>query len=318
MTTKKAVYFYRNYRGFTGGHLKVWDYYNHVKHSTGFFPFIFFGKGSSFETDNPWKVDHDSRMPEWNPEHADVLFLGGEDWLSLPEATRKSWPRPVINLVQGVRHADPGTSLFSFLGNHAIRICVSKEVEQEIRHTNKVNGPVFTIPNGVDPSLFGGRRMLNHERKIDLLIAGAKNPDLAKELYHQVNHEPLVIKVLDNQIPRENFLSLLGESRITLFLPCRREGFYLPALEGMAAGTLVICPDCVGNGDYCFDFVNCIKPDYSIEAILSAIGNARKLSAAATEMILSEAHKTFLAHTLEVERTAFLEILARVHQLWKE
>jgi hypothetical protein len=98
MTTKKAVYFYRNYRGFTGGHLKVWDYYNHVKHSTGFFPFIFFGKGSSFETDNPWKVDHDSRMPEWNPEHADVLFLGGEDWLSLPEATRKSWPRPVINL----------------------------------------------------------------------------------------------------------------------------------------------------------------------------------------------------------------------------
>jgi glycosyltransferase involved in cell wall biosynthesis len=318
MIEKKAVYFYRNYQGLTGGHLKVWDYYHHVKHSPGFSPYIFFGKGSIFEAGNPWIEDHDGRMPEWKPEKAAVLFLGGDDWLSLPESKRKSWPGPVINLIQGVRHADPGTSLYSFLPNHAIRICVSKEVEQEIRNTNQVNGPVFTIPNGIDPSLFQKKKRLYQEREIDLLIAGAKNPDLAMELYRKVNHESLVIKVLDDQIPRQDFLSLLGESRITLFLPGKREGFYLPALEGMAAGTLVICPDCVGNRSYCIDFVNCFRPDYSTEAILSAIGYARKLSAAATEMMLSYALKTFLAHTLEGERNAFLEILSKVHKLWKQ
>jgi glycosyltransferase involved in cell wall biosynthesis len=318
MPTKKAVCFYRNYQGFTGGHLKVWDYYHHVKHSHDFSPCIFFGKESIFEAENPWKEDHDGRMPEWEPEKAEVLFLGGDDWLSLPESQRRSWPGPVINLVQGVSHADPGTLLYSFLANRAIRICVSKEVEQEILKTDQVNGPLFTIPNGIDPSLFPEKKMRYQEREIDLLIAGTKNPDLAMELFRQVNHKSLVIRVVDDQIPRQEFLSLLGESRITLFLPGRREGFYLPALEGMAAGTLVICPDCVGNRSYCIDFMNCIRPDYSGEALLSAVGYAGKMSPAATEMMLSYARETLLAHTLEGERTAFLEILTSVHQLWEE
>ena len=34
---------------------------------------------------------------------------------------------------------------------------------------------------------------------------------------------------------------------MTLFLPNQREGVYIPGLEGMALGTLVVCPDCVGN-----------------------------------------------------------------------
>jgi glycosyltransferase involved in cell wall biosynthesis len=318
MTKKKAVHFYRNYQGFTGGHLKVWDYYHHVKQSPGFSPSVFFREGSIFEAENPWSEDHDGRMPEWEPEKAEVLFLGGEDWLSLPEPQRKSWPKPVINLIQGVRHADPGTLLYSFLANRAVRICVSKEVEKEILKTNQVNGPLFTIPNGIDPSLFPEKKRRYQERKIDLLIAGTKNPDLAMELFRQVNHESLVIRVLDDQIPRKEFLSLLGESRITLFLPGRREGFYLPALEGMAAGTLVICPDCVGNRSCCIDSVNCIRPDYSAQAILSAMAYAKKLAPTAIETILSDARKTFLTHTLDIERTAFLEILAEVHQLWKK
>jgi hypothetical protein len=29
--SRQSILFYRDYGGFTGGHLKVWDYFNHVR-----------------------------------------------------------------------------------------------------------------------------------------------------------------------------------------------------------------------------------------------------------------------------------------------
>jgi len=48
------VLFYRYYRGFTGGHLKVWDYYDHVKASSNFIPQIYFSAESVWDSLNPW------------------------------------------------------------------------------------------------------------------------------------------------------------------------------------------------------------------------------------------------------------------------
>ena len=50
----------------------------------------------------------------------------------------------------------------------------------------------------------------------------------------------------------------MARARVTLYLPNRLEGFYIPALEGMALGTLVVCPDSVGNRSYCRDGENCL------------------------------------------------------------
>jgi len=53
-----------------------------------------------------------------------------------------------------------------------------------------------------------------------------------------------------------------------VFLPNQKEGegFYLPALEGMAVGTLVIFPDCIGNRSFCLSGYNCFRPDYTTES----------------------------------------------------
>jgi glycosyltransferase involved in cell wall biosynthesis len=52
-------------------------------------------------------------------------------------------------------------------------------------------------------------------------------------------------------------LNWINQAKITVFLPYRDiEGFYMPALEGMALGTLVVCPDCIGNRSFCLPGYN--------------------------------------------------------------
>src|SRR5438552_2195391 len=81
-----------------------------------------------------------------------ILFLAGTDWRGVPELDRSHFPKPIINLVQHPRHAEPNSELRNFLRNRAVRICVSQEVADAITATGEVNGPVFTIPNAIELS----------------------------------------------------------------------------------------------------------------------------------------------------------------------
>ena len=49
------------------------------------------------------------------------------------------------------------------------------------------------------------------------------------------------------------------------------EGFCLPLLEAMAAGTPVVCTDAHGNRDFCRDGENCLMPDADPESVSGAI-----------------------------------------------
>jgi glycosyltransferase involved in cell wall biosynthesis len=51
----------------------------------------------------------------------------------------------------------------------------------------------------------------------------------------------------------------------------RHEGFCLPALEAMAAGTPVIVTDAHGNRDYCADSRNCLVPAATPDAVAAAL-----------------------------------------------
>jgi len=154
MRSKKIVLFFRDYRYFQGGHLKVWDYFNHVLSSETFQPYIVFSKDTIWEPANPWfelKENKSTMILSIKDEISpDVLFIAGNDWLFLDEHERKYSPIPIINLIQHIRHSDPEIELFSFLKYKAIRICVSKEVEKAILNTGKVNGPVYTIENCIN------------------------------------------------------------------------------------------------------------------------------------------------------------------------
>ncbi len=396
------VLFYRDFHGFTGGHLKVWNYFNHTLQSENYQPYISFTPNSLWDSTNPWSLFPEQVIGENFPRTAgeilnssqqiigensyvaggeilnssqriigenpprtageilnssrqvidenffgiggrilnssrqaikdfcnpsgDILFLAGLDWLRLPEEMRRNSPVPIINLIQGFRHADPGHPCYQFLQYPAIRICVSQEIKAAIAATDQHQGEIFVIPNGIDlekitsPVTDDRSKSLNLRQIKQVTIVGLKQPQLAHELKSQLQatFPEIQIRMINAFLPRHEFIQCLRESPITIFLPSATEGFYLPALEGMAAGTLVICPDCVGNRSFCLDNWNCWRPEYKLESIFRAVEQALTSDPRQRQEIQHHAQITVAKHDLIAERRAFLEILAKASQLWQE
>lgn len=312
---KKSILFYRDFRGFTGGHLKVWHYYNHAKQSDKYQPLISFSPETIWHATNPWSTTRQEALNTWDTKQADVLFLAGMDWNILNEAQRRSPSKPIINLIQHVRHANPEEPLYPFLSHRAVRICVSEQVTQALQATRKVNGPLFTIPNGIDLTELP---LCNpwESRDIDILIAGVKQPALAMEIYKLLDTFKHNIKVLTHPIPRPDFLNLLNAAKVTLFLPHETEGFYLPALEGFALGTLVVCPDCIGNRTFCLTNKNCLQPSYNVESLLHTTQYALQLPPQERFDFLQSGWQIAQQHSLSEERRLFLEILNYIERIW--
>ena len=64
---KRLVLFHRDFRRFTGGHLKVWNYFNHVRDSDWYEPRIAFTSESIWDETNPWSNSREY-VVEYNPE----------------------------------------------------------------------------------------------------------------------------------------------------------------------------------------------------------------------------------------------------------
>jgi hypothetical protein len=311
---KRLVLFHRDLRAFTGGHLKVWDYFNHVASSPAHQARVAFSAESKWDATNPWFAVPQAVGP-WDPSQADILFLAGTDWRVVPVAERMSSNKPIINLIQHPRHAQKKSELRGFLKNRAIRICVSQEVATAINATGEVNGPVFVIPNGIDSQSFGKPKPFE-DRGTDVLICGFKAPDLAREVYTKLAGKNRTVRWLIEWVPRTEYLAHLRDAKITVFLPRPIEGFYLPALEGMACETIVVCPDCEGNRGFCQDHVNCFRPAYGAKEIISAALEALQQTELQHEELRKAAHVTVGTHSLERERASFRQILDKIDNLW--
>lgn len=356
------VLFYRNFHGFTGGHLKVWNYFNHTLASENYQPYISFTPNSVWDQTNPWQLFPHHVVEDVSNFSKDILFLAGLDWFRVPEAERANSPVPIVNLIQGFRHADPHHPCYGFLKYPAIRICVSQEIKEAIEATGQPQGEIFVIPNGIDLEKFAQPQLsyqssglipsqfpLNSplqlqaypqsssqdfsaltktpiqvlaqpDRLHQVTIVAPKQPQLGRQLKEQLQltYPHLQTHVIDYFLPRQEFIQQLKASQITVFFPLETEGFYLPALEGMAAGTLVVCPDCVGNRSFCLDSWNCWRPEYKLPKIFQAVEQVLAASPNQRQEIRDHAQLTVAKHDLIAERRAFLKILAKVEQLWQE
>lgn len=297
----RTLLFHRDYRSFTGGHLKVYQYFLHTQESARFRPQIYFTPNSVRGPDNPWRAISSPPLEDWRPADAAVLFLAGLDWQAVPDPA----PVPVINLIQGVRHADPGDARHSYLARPALRVCVSQEVADAIAATGMVNGPVHVIPNGIDFESIPTAPA----RDIEVLVAGLKNPALAVTVATRLRAAGLNVMLVTAWLPRSQFLALLSRTRVAVMLPMKHEGFYLPALEAMAAAAIVVCPDCVGNRGFCRDGETAFRPPYLPDDIVAAAMAASALPEPARCAMRSAAVTESRRHGLATERAAFLRIL---------
>ncbi|MCI0465871.1 MAG: glycosyltransferase, partial [Beijerinckiaceae bacterium] len=103
----------------------------------------------------------------------------------------------------------------------------------------------------------------------------------------------------------------MADARIAVTLPHEAEGFFLPALEGMALGCAVICPDCIGNRGFCIDGETCLMPSAELEELAAAVMRLAG-DPAYTQALAAAANAMSARFDLKCERMAFLDILNRL------
>jgi hypothetical protein len=315
--SRKTVLFYRHFKRFAGHHLKVWDYFNHVLASPEHTAAVYFSPESRLDDTNPWTSVPDRVVDSAADVDADLLFLSGMDWRQVDPATREDSPVPLLNLVQHPTNTEPDNPRYEFLSNKAIRICISPEMAERVEATGRARGPVFTIPDAIDVAAvrsLGG----SPPRDVDVLVAALKNPEMGQQVARRLRRPQRIVQLLDRRLThRSEVLELLARAKLTVFVPWHEEGFYLPALEGMALGTAVVCPDVLGNRSFCRPDVNCFRPRYEPDAIVAAAEEALAELPNLGPM-LEKASQTAEDHDIARERESFLEILRRVDELWAE
>lgn len=308
----RTVLFHRKYRRFHGGHLKVWHYFNHVLATPGYDARVLFDANSAWDNSNPWIGARDRVLGSLDGFTPDVLFVAGRDWQRLEGLGLLDGDIPIVNLIQHVRHADEWSIQSQYLTRKAIRICVSPEVEEAVVAAGS-NGPTVVIPNGMDIPEIATEA---EERPVDLLIAGLKQPVLARRIAEALASPDLAIEVLTDHVDQAAFFGAMRRAQVTLFLPNEEEGFYLPAIEGMALGTVVVCPDCVGNRSFCLPGVNACRPEYRFEEVVEAAQAAMALPEGERRRLLDNAREMASRHSMAAERDAFGRVLRELDRLW--
>jgi len=310
-----TVVFHRHFERFQGGHLKVFHYFEHVRSSPSHRALIRFTGDSYWGPENPWWPFPDAVLAPGDETVGDIRFLAGMDWRAIPESQRSDPPVPVINLIQGFRHTRPESPAFEFLRHRAIRVCVSPELEQALSEIDVVQGPLVTIPIGLDLERMPAPLPLE-QRELDCLVLAVKAPRQGADVAEDLRRRGHRVQLVDRLVPREQLIGGLAGARVSVHLPARVEGAYLPALESMALDTLVVCPDCVGNRSFCRDGETCRVPERTTDAVVDA---TCELLAAAPEQnrsLLEEGRRESARHALGEERRAFLALLGRLQELW--
>jgi len=300
--TVKTVLFYRHFLFFQGGHLKFFDYINHVNAYDGYTPLLYMAPGS---VDHPLWRSSTCLVSDYKPDEADILFLAGDDWQSLEAFPNIEYQKPIINLIQGFRHFSPTSLLFQNLARKATRICVSNELTAKLIACDVCHDRIFTIENGIDHSLLPASSLCDQE---SVLIIGLKQPNLAKNLCRRLRLHSVNVECTLAPLARSTLLRMMSEVSIVVTLPLPMEGFYLPALEAMAMGKVLICPDCIGNRSFCHHGVNCLMPEIDLdsieEAVLSLLASP-DLARSLKESALSVSQ----AYNIDRERAQFSQVL---------
>jgi hypothetical protein len=174
----KTVLLIRDFRSFTGGHLKIFHYMQHILNSGFAQPKVLLTPNSRRDASNPFLAYPDLIVDE--PVPHDLLFLGGRDWPTAEALGLLGTGIPVINFIQNVLHGNPDSPFRGWLGYQATRICVGEEVAAAIRATGEANGPLHVVVYGIEA--LDGLRLGQDARTVDVFVAGIKDAKLARDI----------------------------------------------------------------------------------------------------------------------------------------
>jgi len=247
----KRIIFVRAFRRETGGNAKVRDYFQHAAAHPQLDAYVWFTPDSAPREGTLWEaVPPDRVVVDADLRAYDYVFVNGKDWRLIPPGETR-----VIHLVQHLGYADDA-ELRGYLRRRAIRFCTSRAAYDAA--SPFANGPLHFVPAAIDDALFepGPSRDAG-----SVTIWGWKDPAFAGQLADALRSEGVAPSMLSERWrPRGEILDALATTDVLVAIPNASEGLFLPPLEAMARGCVVVCSDAIGNREYCSDGETVLQP----------------------------------------------------------
>jgi hypothetical protein len=314
-----------------GGVVKVFDYVNHAR-SLGYEPVIAcpepykpglplfeIPRFSGISPDNGVKFT-DLEKVTVGPQ--DLAFLSWPTHYEIVEPRLSRWTRheQVIFIVQNVRWANP-----SFTGGYALRllsrpmarIMTNDVVLEAVKPYLNPSSMSEVIVLGNESSFFAKERRggLGNPVKVGYTTwKSGVGDEVARILAGDRHFE---FRAIREPVGWKELRELYHWSEVFLATPLVEEGFYMPGLEAMAAGAVVISSDAGGNRAYCRFGENCVGGGFEdAGGYVEALQSLRKGSAQEVERLRGAGYEAVKLHTLEHERERFGEFMERlIHRL---
>ncbi|PZX14344.1 glycosyl transferase family 1 [Palleronia aestuarii] len=312
-----------------GGIVKCYDYIAHA---------LAFGLDVRvYCCERPEQAPHLFQNPRLAPVSAralpyhgyERLFAAPDDlyFFSLPTDFRHVEPllrqgvpaRNILHIVQNTRHAQVTFQdgyARRLLSRPMSRITINDEVRDAIRPFLHDGSALANIPLGHDCAFFERAPRIPPGRPLRVGFTTWKSQFGHRLAASLAGDDRFSFHAMGGTVAWPELRDFYHSVDVLLCTPNRLEGFYLPGLEAMAAGCIVVTPDVEGNMSYCRFDKNCFE--YRFEDMADATHALERILALDTEelgALHDRAGETWRARSLDAEREMFRAFLREIDAL---
>jgi len=327
MSEWKRMYFMTPTFRPVGGVVKVFDYVNHAL-SLGYEPIIACPESYKpglplFEIPRFSGISPENGIPFTDLEKVavgphDLAFLSWPTHYEIVEPRLSRWTRheQVIFIVQNVRWANP-----SFTGGYALRllsrpmarIMTNDVVFEAVKLYLNPSSMSEVILLGNESGFFAKERTGGFGSPMRVGYTTWKS-GVGDEVARMLADDPrFEFRAIREPVGWRELRELYQWSDVFLATPLVEEGFYMPGLEAMAAGAVVISSDAGGNRAYCRFGENCIEVGFEdAGGYVGALKSLREGGTQEIERLRRGGYEVVKLHTLEHERERFGEFMERL------
>ncbi len=310
-----------------GGVVKLFDYVNHAI-SLGYEPVIasperykpglLLFENERFSNISPENGIRFVRLEQASVGPYDLAFLSWPTHYPLLEPRISRWSRheQVIQIVQNVRWANP-----TFERGHAVRslsrpmarILTNEVVLKACQPYLNPSSMTEVIDLGHNAEFFSKDRTGPLGSPIKVGYTTWKSYVGDRVAATLSGTEGFEFRAIREPVGWDELRDLYHWADVFLSTPMTEEGFYLPGLEAMAAGNIVITSDAGGNLAYCNFGENCLEAGFDdAESYAKALKDLRATPVNEINLLRTAGYETVARHTLDRERKQFAGFMQRL------
>ena len=223
--------------------------------------------------------------------------------------------RHVVHIVQNVRHANPAWDHGyprRLLTRPMSRIYTNDVVRSAVAGLVHDGCPHAVIRLGHDVDFFASERDgLGSPIRVVHPTWKSRVGERVADLLER--DERFTFEAIEGEVAPGDLRDAYQRADVVLGAPIAEEGFYMPGLEAMAAGALLIVPDAGGNMAYCRFGDNCLRARLEdAGSYVEALEAAAAMTSSQREEMRASGLATAALHTLHQESEGFGRFLTAI------